>query len=120
MKHTWSILKLYFSYSFFCDGGPLYFANLSLLCEETDAPFLENVQNSNLSKLKPKPKLKPFKTQTLLDLFLFSDAGICSTMAFPPLGNSYHVVVSVSIDFPSNSQRNAPLHGIAYDYSRGD
>ena len=41
-------------------------------------------------------------------------------MAFPPLGNSYHVVVSVSIDFPSNSQRNAPLHGIAYDYSRGD
>ena len=93
---------------------------MSLLCEETDAPFLENVQNSNLSKLKPKPKLKPFKTQTLLDLFLFSDAGICSTMAFPPLGNSYHVVVSVSIDFPSNSQRNAPLHGIAYDYSRGD
>ena len=39
----------------------------------------------------------------LLDLFLSSDASICSTMAFPPLGNSDHVVVSVSIDFPSNS-----------------
>ena len=40
----------------------------------------------------------------LLDLFLSSDASICSTMAFPPLGNSDHVVVLVSIDFPSNSQ----------------
>ena len=39
----------------------------------------------------------------LLDLFLSSDASICSTMAFPPLGNSDHVAVSVSIDFPSNS-----------------
>ena len=28
----------------------------------------------------------------LLDLFLTSDASICSTMAFPPLGNSDHVV----------------------------
>ena len=32
---------------------------------------------------------------------LFSDASICSTMAFPPLGNFDHVVVSVSIDFQS-------------------
>ena len=32
-----------------------------------------------------------------------SCSSICSTMAFPPLGNSDHVVVSVSIDFPSNS-----------------
>ena len=37
----------------------------------------------------------------LLDLLLSSDATICSTMAFPPLGNS-DVVVSVSIDFLSN------------------
>ena len=54
----------------------------------------------------------------LLDLFLFSDAGICSTLAFPPLGNSDHVLVSVSIDFPSNSQQDAPFHRIAYDYFR--
>ena len=40
----------------------------------------------------------------LLDLFISSDAGICSTMAFPPLGNSDHVVTSVSIDFRSNCQ----------------
>ena len=36
-------------------------------------------------------------------IFYSSVASICSTMAFPPLGNSNHVVVSVSIDFPSNS-----------------
>ena len=56
----------------------------------------------------------------LLDLFLTSDASICSTMAFPPLGNSDHVVVSVSIDFPTNSQQDAPFHRIAYDYSHAD
>ena len=39
-------------------------------------------------------------------------------MVFPPLGNSDHVVVSVSIDFPTNSQWDAPFHRIAYDYSR--
>ena len=52
---------------------------------------------------------------TLLHLFLSSDASICSTMAFPPLGNSDLVVVSVSIDFPTNSQQGAPFHCIAYD-----
>ena len=41
-------------------------------------------------------------------------------MAFHPLGNSDHVVVSVSIDFPTNLQRYAPFHSIAYDYSRAD
>ena len=41
-------------------------------------------------------------------------------MASPPLGNSDHVVVSVSIDFPSYSQRDAPFHRIAYDHSRAD
>ena len=41
-------------------------------------------------------------------------------MAFPPLGNSDHVVVSLSIDFPTNSQWDAPFHRIAYDYSRAD
>ena len=56
----------------------------------------------------------------LLDLFISFDGGICSTMAFPPFGNSDHVIVSVSIDFPSNSKRDASLHRIAYDYSRAD
>ena len=41
-------------------------------------------------------------------------------MAFPPLGNSDHVVVSVFIDFPVNSKQEAPFHRVAYDYSRAD
>ena len=56
----------------------------------------------------------------LLDLFLFSDASISSTMAFPTLGNSDHAVVTVSIDFQSNSRWHALFHHIAYDYSRAD
>ena len=48
----------------------------------------------------------------LLDLFLSSDASICSTMAFPPLRNSDHVVVPASIDFPTNSLQDAPFHRI--------
>ena len=55
----------------------------------------------------------------LLNLFLSSDASICSTMAFLPLGNSDHVV-SVSIDFPSYSQWDAPFHRVTYDYSHAD
>ena len=55
-----------------------------------------------------------------LDLFLSSDASICSEMASPPLRNSDHVVVSVSNDFPANSKQDALLHCIAYDYSCAD
>ena len=60
------------------------------------------------------PDCDPY-SPALLDLFL--DASICSAMAFPPLENSDHVVVSVSIDFPSNSQQDALFHRIAYGYS---
>ena len=56
----------------------------------------------------------------LLDLFISSDASICFTMAFPPLGNSDHVVVSVSIDFPINSKQDTLFHHVAYDYSCAD
>ena len=41
-------------------------------------------------------------------------------MAFPSLGNSDHVVVSVSIDFPINSKQDTPFHRVAHDYSRAD
>ena len=53
-------------------------------------------------------------------LTLVFDASICSTMAFLPLGNSDHVVASVSIDFPSNSQRDALFHRVAYGHFRSD
>ena len=53
----------------------------------------------------------------LLDLFISSDASIYSTMTFPPLRNSDHVIF---MDFPINSKRDAPYHCIDYDYSRAD
>ena len=56
----------------------------------------------------------------LLDLFISSDASICSAMAFLRLGNSDHVVISVSINFPKNSKQDAPFDRITYDYSCAD
>ena len=60
------------------------------------------------------------QSPALLDLFLSSDASICSTMAFPPLGNSDHGIVSVPIDLASYSQWHALFHHIAYYYSPAD
>ena len=59
-------------------------------------------------------------TVLLFWIYFSSDASIYSTMTFPPLRNSGHVVVLVSTDFPSYSQWDAPFHRIAYDYSRAD
>ena len=56
----------------------------------------------------------------ILDLFISSDASICSKMALPPLRNSDHVAFSVSIDFPISSKQGAPFHPIAYAYSCTD
>ena len=53
----------------------------------------------------------------LLDLFISSDT---SLRTFPPLGNSNHVAVSISTDFPSNSKWECPFNCIAYDYSQTD
>ena len=61
-----------------------------------------------------------FHSPALWDFFLSSDPSICSTMAFPLLGNCDHVVVSLSIDFPTNSQRDVPFHRKTYGYSRAD
>ena len=41
-------------------------------------------------------------------------------MAFPPLGNSDHIVFLVSIDFPINLKQDIPFHRVAYDYSRAE
>ena len=38
----------------------------------------------------------------------------------PPLGNSGHVVVPVSIVFPVNSKQDTPFQHMAYDYSCAD
>ena len=56
----------------------------------------------------------------LLDLFISSDSSICSTTAFPPLGNSDHDIVSVSIDFPSNTKGDALFYCMDFHYSCDD
>ena len=49
----------------------------------------------------------------LLTFFISDDAIICSAMAYAPPRNSNHVIVSVSIDFRSNSRRDPLFHRIA-------
>ena len=56
----------------------------------------------------------------VMDFFLSSDPSICSAVVFPPLGNFCHVVVSISIDFPSNSKGDAPFYHPPHDYSHDD
>ena len=53
-------------------------------------------------------------SSALLDLFLLMLVFVL------PLGNSGHVVVSVCIDFTSNSTPDGLFHCIVYDYSRAD
>ena len=57
---------------------------------------------------------------TVLLFWIYFFSSICSAKVFLPLGNSDHVVGSVSIDFPSYSQRDVLFHCIAYDHSRAD
>ena len=57
------------------------------------------------------------QSPAVLDLLLFSDTSICSTMVFSPLVTSDHVVVSVFIGFLSSAQQHTLFHCIAYDYS---
>ena len=56
----------------------------------------------------------------LLDLFISSDTSIWSIMTFAPLGNSHHVVVLISIDFPTNSKQDSLFHCIDYDHACAD
>ena len=56
-----------------------------------------------------------YHSPALLNLFISTDTSICSKMTFLPFGNSDHVV-SVSIDFLSNSKRDAPIHFLTYGY----
>ena len=86
----------------------------------TGSPILVELISNDLAQMVNFPMRIPdwdSHSPALLDLFLCSDASIFSAKAFPPLGNSDHVVLSVSIDFPSNSQQNGVFRCIAYDYS---
>ena len=76
-------------------------------CDGTDRPgeLCYNFSISNgLTQMLNFPTRIPdchSHSPAFLDLFCSSDASICFAVASPPLGNSDHVVVAVSIDFPS-------------------
>ena len=78
----------------------------------TDRPNLKWPQMANFPTWIPD---YDSHSLALLNLFIF-DASICYTMVFPPLGNSDLVIVSVSIEFSSNSKWDAQFHHIACDY----
>ena len=56
----------------------------------------------------------------VLDLLVSSDPSIYSTVAFPPLENSDHVVALVSIDLLSKLKRSTTFHRIGFDYFCAD
>ena len=56
----------------------------------------------------------------LLDLFLSSNASICSTMAFSPLGILIMLLSQFQLTFQLIHNRMPTFHRIAYDYSRAD
>ena len=56
---------------------------------------------------------------TFLLVLLFWIHFFCLTQAFC-LFRSSDVIVSVSIEFPTNSKRDAPFHHPTYDYSHVD
>ena len=92
---------------------------------KTDGPGeLCNISiSNNHTQMVNVPTQTPdcdFHSPALLDLFITSNASTSSTITFPSLGNSDHLPVSVSIDFPSNSQWDALFHRIAYDCSSAD
>ena len=50
-----------------------------------------------------------FHIPALWDLSFSSDVSICSTMAFPSLENSNHIIVPDFTDLLSNSKGDAPF-----------
>ena len=59
-------------------------------------------------------------TALLFWIYLFLMTLVFDLQWLSLLGNSDHVVVSISTDFPINSKQDALFHGIAYDHSCAD
>ena len=87
---------------------PIIRAGLPILVELIDLANFVIIFLSQMTLLRCLTFLLGSQTVILIVLLFW--------ISFFPL----HVVVSVSIDFPSNSQGDAPLHRIAYDYSCAD
>ena len=83
--------------------------NLMFIIKTVSPILVELIDLVNSVKIFPSQMillrwLTDSHSPALFDLFTSSDASICTTMTFPPVGNSEHVVASVSIDFQINSK----------------
>ena len=56
----------------------------------------------------------------LLDLFICSNPDSCTVASHPLLEKSYHMVVSVDVEFVVKSTNEHPYHRIACSYSKAD
>jgi len=57
---------------------------------------------------------------SLLDLYLISDPGSCKASREPPLGNSDHAVVSITLQLKSCQATDHPIHQTSYNYQLAD
>ena len=82
---------------------------------ESDRPgefYYNSFTSNDLTQMVSFPTRIPnyhSHSPALLDLFISSDRSFCSIVAFPPLGNSDHVV-SVPIEFSLNSRGDVTFH----------
>jgi len=92
----------------------------------TDAPGVESFNFSvshNLTQIVDFPTRFPENdahSPSLLDLCLLSDPTECHATCFPPLGNSDHVVVSISLQLKAGQPTDHPSHRTSYNYQRAD
>ena len=94
----------------FGDFNVIIRTGLPILVELIDLVYSVIIFLSQMTLLKWLTFLLGSQTvMVLLFFILTSYASIFSTMAFPPLGNSDHVVVSVSIDFTSKLSTGYPI-----------
>ena len=94
----------------FGDFNVIIRTGLPIVVELIDLVYSVIIFLSQMTLLKWLTFLLGSQTvMVLLFFILTSYASIFSTMAFPPLGNSDHVVVSVSIDFTSKLSTGYPI-----------
>ena len=80
--------------------------------------FTISISNDFTQMNNPPARIHDYNSHSSSSTGFFpSDPSIRSTVAFPSLENSDHVVVLFSIDFPSNSKGDASFYHKPHDYS---
>ena len=86
--------------------------------------LIDLVNSKDFTQMENSPTWIPnygSHSPTLLDLFLSSEASICSVVAFPPLETLIMLTfLLLTIDFSAKSKVNVPFYCTAYGNFRGD